>query len=284
MPRELNCRNFADDMELYDDEYWQWIVLHADDDVNRLRLSCHGDNIKMDAINQIDCRQRTHKKLHETLQRIEKFIFPNTLAAEQSTSDDAARYHASLIDDNVRALDMTYGLGIDAIHLAEKAESLRGYDLKEDNVTAAERNLHSANIDNIEVYYGDSVEYLDTCAPDSYDVIFIDPARRGNNGQRVFGLSDCTPDITSIATQMLCVAQKVIVKASPMLDISHTISQVDNIETIIALGDKSECKELIVVLNRHHQGDITIKSATLSKDGIVSEYDFIFDSQPSQST
>lgn len=78
-----------------DQNIWDWIGLNIKASPDRLRLSNHGDDEKMFAITQIDCRQRTANKLSETLASFPKFIFDSTIAAQQSTSDSLAGFHSS---------------------------------------------------------------------------------------------------------------------------------------------------------------------------------------------
>ncbi len=74
-----------------------------------------------------------------------------------------------------------------------------------------------------------------------FGVIFIDPARRASDGSRVFALADCEPNIIEMLPKLKRVCELLIVKMSPMLDISHTVSEL-NPFSVIALGTPTECK------------------------------------------
>lgn len=265
-------------MQRYDKEYWKWVEQHAKDDVAKLRLANYGNDVILDAIVQIDCRQRASRKLRQTLQQIPHFIFPNTLSAEQCTGDDIATYHSSLLQNGLKVLDMTSGLGIDAMHFAEYASKVTACDLKEENVAALRANSKNNGLQNLDTLHCDSVDYLNQLNPDSYDAIYIDPARRSNIGSRVFALDDCSPDITSIMDQMLKVASTIVIKASPMLDISNTLSLLPNITTIKAIGDKNDCKELIIIVERNCEGEgagaIAIESVTIEESGSVTSFSY----------
>lgn len=247
------------------DELWQWIEANMTSDPDRLRLSNHGDAIKMFAIDQIDARQRTAKKLSETLNACPRFIFDSTLAAQQSTSDLLADFHSSLITPESSVLDMTGGMGIDTIHFAKRAKSVTMLEIKPERELCARHNFEALGLTNINSIAGDSVEYLTQLSPNVYDYIFIDPARRGKEGQRLFALAHCNPDVTVLIGKMLSVAPNVIIKASPMLDIAHTLNELPHIKEIISLGTTTECKELLIVCQRDFVGATAIKSVTLSQ-------------------
>ena len=245
---------------------WNWIKINEHADTTRLRLSAHGDEKRLFEIAQIDCRQRVREKLSQTLADIPQFIFPSTLSAQQSTSDLLASYHAEFINPGWKVLDMTSGLGIDARHICNKAALVTVCDIDPQIAYCAKFNFQQAGIKNIEVINCDSIKYLSELPSDSFDCIFIDPARRGIHGERLFALSHCEPNVTIILDEMLRVAPNVIIKASPMLDIAHTLSEVNHTKQIIALGTRSECKELVIICQRNFTGKNSIKSVTLSSE------------------
>lgn len=277
---------------------WNWIKGNESADTTRLRLSAHGNEQKLFEIIQIDCRQRVKEKLADTLASMPKFIFPSTLSAQQSTSDLLASYHAQLIEPGWRVLDMTCGLGIDAHYICQKAAKVTICDIDPDIATCAKENFQQSGIKNVEVLNCDSVNYISELPTNSYDCIFIDPARRGSHGERLYALSQCFPDVTAILNEMLRVAPNIIIKASPMLDIQHTLSELHNTEMIIALGTRSECKELVIICRRDFSENTLIQSVTLNKEknyitilpidtNFLSDYgdpkvgDYIFEPYPS---
>lgn len=246
------------------DDIWHWIEQNMDSDPIRLRLAHHNDAEKTFAITQIECRQRTAKKLHDTLRRFPRFLFDSTIAAEQSTSDDIANIHALLTPPACRILDMTAGLGIDAIHLAGRASKIVICERDPIRVECAEANFHNAGFKNFIVKCCDSIEYINELPNETFDIIFIDPARRGQHGQRLFALKDCTPDVTASLDHMLRIAPIVIIKASPMLDITHTLRELHSVTRIIAVGTRSECKELIIECHRDYDGEPELSAITVT--------------------
>lgn len=259
------------------DTQWDEVQRLALEDVNRLRLANRGIAGFSDVIDQIECRQRTTRKLHETLLAAPRFRFPSVLSSEQATSDALASFHAQLCTPAQRVLDMTCGLGIDTFHIAQEASCVTALEINPTTAACAAHNASLLGLNNITVLEGDSVEFLNSSQPDSFDAIFIDPARRGSHGRRLFALADCSPDVTAILPQMLTVAPKVIIKASPMLDIKHTLSEITNVSRIIAIGDRHECKELVVICERDISAkEPTIISATITDCEPLDSFSFTF--------
>lgn len=240
-------------MVLLDDKWWEWIDIHSMDDVTRLWLSCGNNESMQEATLQVECRQKATKKLPNTL-LCRRFMFPSTLSAEQCTSDELARIHAKFVPSGSKVLDMTCGLGIDTFHIAQQAQAVVSCEINSDAAFCAKHNCDALGIDNVTIINTDSCDYIHTLPHDSFDCIFIDPARRGANGQRLFALSECAPDVTKILSQLLDIAPLLVIKASPMLDVQHTISELNAVQTcvsqVLAIGTPRECKELVVICQR----------------------------------
>lgn len=249
------------------DEQIKWIKAHYNDDVSKLRLRNHktGDSDIDFAILQIECRHRAQRKLSATL-RNPRFIFPTSLSAEQCTSDALAEFHTSLIVPGETVLDMTCGLGIDSFHIAGVAKSVTSVEINPDIARAATINARNQYIGNITVINDDCVNFINNDSG-RYDTVFIDPARRGSGGKRLYALSDCSPDITSILPVIRAKSNRLIIKASPMLDISKTLAEIPDVTDVYSIGTKHECKELVIVIGFNaNTPDITLHAVTLHDD------------------
>lgn len=228
----------------------KWIEEHRNDDTTKLRLSCRKKEdatIYDFAIMQIECRKKAAKKLHTTLQ-FQNFIFPTLLSAEQCTSDDLAEFHSSLINNGENVLDMTAGLGVDAFHLAQKATQVIAIDINKDVAQALSINANALGITNVTGINADSIEYLKS-STSHFNTIFIDPARRGDGGKRLFALADCQPNVVEHLELIKQHCDKLIVKVSPMLDATQVLRELPETTELYAIGTRQECKELVVVLD-----------------------------------
>lgn len=253
---------------------FHWIEKHLDDNTSALRLKYGRDHA--DDILQIEMRRKHNAKFAETLRGNPHFIFPNSLAAEQATSDPLANFHASLIEKDSVVADMTAGLGIDAMALAKKAKFVVAVEHNADVANAL--RINAENIKNLEVVEDDCRNQLQEWVKTGrkFDAIFIDPARRNANGGRVYALGDCEPDVVGLLPSLAKIARKLIVKASPMLDITHSVNALEPyVEQVIVLGTTTECKELdlICILGRTNSIEPKIRAVTIGQESI-DEFDF----------
>ena len=239
----------------FESDFWNWVHLHEKDAPSKLMLDSTGKAIGVDvrrAVVQIQARQKFGKKLGETFRRFPDFYVPTLLNGEQSTSDLLADYHATLIDQGATVVDLTAGLGIDAMHLAVRALNVVAVDQNEELTEALTYNAAGLGVDNLKAVNSSCEDFLNECVAEGrhFDVAFIDPARRGDEGRRLFALEDCSPDVVSLLPVIAKVADKLIIKASPMLDITSIINSLTPPPTrVIACGTATECKELIAVVD-----------------------------------
>lgn len=222
-----------------------WLDDNKHADINSLWLKHKGNDDMEFLITQLQCRQKARGKLDGSIVD-ERFVYPNALAVEQCSGDSMATLHATMVSPDDRVLDMTMGLGIDALSIARRCREIVMLDLKHDNVDAANLNIERLSVDNARAICGNSIEYLKDAADGAFDVIFIDPARRGADGKRLYALCDCEPDVTALLPLASSKSKRMIIKASPMLDIDKTVSELAPYHADITItGTPTECKELI---------------------------------------
>lgn len=256
-------------MEQLSQESFEWISAHAADDPSRLRLK-YGKTHSFEIL-QIECRHKYAAKLASTLAEIPEFVFPTALSAEQSTSDRLAAYHASLVPAGASVADLTAGLGVDASAMARRA-SVVAVERQEDLVDAMRHNY--ASIKSLKPVHADCRDFVAQAVADNkhFDVIFIDPARRGSDGQRLFALADCEPSVLDMMPSLKKICSRLVIKASPMLDIAHTMAEVPEATEIISLGTPTECKELDIICDFAH----TVDSPKISAVTIGADFESVF--------
>ena len=230
------------------DNFFTFIEEHEVDDVEKLRLkrfSNHDFDTSF-AITQIECRKKIRKKLPEIYGK-KRFLFPSVLSTEQCTSEVVAKYHATIIGEVDSFLDMTGGLCIDDYYIADNVKELLSIEKNEHTADISRYNMSEMR-KNISVISGDSAEYLRGNVR-RYDAIYIDPARRGVNQSRMFGLSDCEPNIIPLLSLIKSHTDVLYVKASPMLDITQMLREVSDVTDIWVISLRNECKELFFKLD-----------------------------------
>ena len=255
-----------------------FIMINADADLPALRLkeSRRSHDFDLDfALTQISARRKCGRKLTKFIQHAD-FLFPSDIAFQQATHEEVADFHASLIGPGKRILDMTAGLGIDAMTFAIEGDKVTALEIDSWKCDLLRHNSKVLNLD-IEVICCDSVSYLrDETGKDDFDWIYADPARRGSDDKRLHGLADCFPDLTPHISTMLECASGVMIKASPLLDIQQIIRDIPAINRIIAVSWHGECKELLLIIRRisDNKREVTdkcvLQAVNITSNGIES--------------
>ena len=255
--------------EILTDSFFNFIESNRNADTNSLRLKLHGHSLpfSMDfALLQIDCRAKTRQKLAHFIKE-PKFIFPTSVAAEQSSHQAVGCYHARLISPSSKVLDMTAGLGIDALSIAAAGSKVTACEIDSLKCEALRHNAEILGLNNISVCEGDSIQLLKGSS-ESYDVIFIDPARRGTENRRVYNLHDCTPDIISLKDEIMQYCSCLLIKASPLLDITQTLRDFPDVSAIHSVCVEGECKEILIEL-KSQASEVSYHAVDLDREGNI---------------
>lgn len=228
---------------------FEFVKKNASADPRALLLALHGKETGFPAalaVTQIECRRKCSRKL-AAFTAHERFLFPTAQAAEQATHQCVASYHAGLVGTGRRVADITAGLGIDAFTVAEAGNEVRAFELAPERASALRHNAEVLGAANVSVTEGDSLAALRDDAT-RYDVIFVDPARRDAADRRTFLFRDCLPDIVSNLALLRSRADRIMVKASPILDTERMVAELPGISEIHLVCVKGECKEVLGII------------------------------------
>ena len=184
-------------------------------------------------------------------------------------------------ENEIEFVDLTGGFGVDFSYIAARLGVKSMYVERQAHLCeAARENFERLGLKNAIVKNGDGIEVLHSFLPKkddaastddslgiTYDqplsllktklglkLIFIDPARRDDAGNKVVSLKDCTPDVTVLQEEMLSKADYVIIKLSPMLDWHRAISELSHVREVHIISVNNECKELLLVLSARNMG------------------------------
>ena len=185
-------------------------------------------------------------------------------------------------ENEIEFVDLTGGFGVDFSYIAARLGVKSMYVERQAHLCeAAKENFERLGLKNAIVKNGDGIEVLHSFLPKkddaastddslgiTYDqplsllktklglkLIFIDPARRDDAGNKVVSLKDCTPDVTVLQEEMLSKADYVIIKLSPMLDWHRAISELSHVREVHIISVNNECKELLLVLSARNMGE-----------------------------
>lgn len=268
-------------MELFDNEFKQWVEEHVNDNVAALRLRYASASTEIkEAISQIEYRQKAADKFLKCRRmgggaeaaecNFAPQWFPTALSVEQASSATVACFHAAVVAPLRSLLDMTMGLGVDAAAVA-LLDGAKVTAIERDSRLCLFAKENYRGIANMDIVNVDSVEWL-RGTESMFDWIFIDPARRDNIGRRVYNIHDCTPDVAEILPLMLEHASDVLVKLSPMLDISATIADLRHVRKIYIVEERGDVRELLVHISR----DVESDSATTEIEAVSVDWNFTF--------
>ena len=281
-----------------------FIRQHQDDDVRQLAfLGSKYPEVNMPfALDQIRGRKMARVKLPRWAS-LEGIIYPPHISMEQCSSEQTALYKAELAarllglpvpssenEKESEFVDLTGGFGVDFSYIASRLGVKSMYVERQTHLCeAAKENFGRLGLKNAIVKNGDGIEVLhsfaskkEAAASDSLGItedqsqsllktnlglklIFIDPARRDDAGNKVVSLKDCTPDVTLLQEEMLSKADYVIIKLSPMLDWHRAVSELNCVQEVHIISVNNECKELLLVLSARNMGGME----ALSADGEV---------------
>jgi 16S rRNA G966 N2-methylase RsmD len=178
-------------------------------------------------------------------------LFPVHLSIEQCSSEASARYKASLLQGQTFA-DLTGGLGVDTCFISQHFQQADYVERQTELCDLARHNFEILKAD-VKVWNETAEEYLSHCEPK--DCIFIDPARRDEHGRKTVSISDCTPDVAALQDLLLQKAKTVMIKLSPMLDISKALEELHHVKEVHVVAVANECKELDVIMERGFEGE-----------------------------
>ncbi|MUP45663.1 class I SAM-dependent methyltransferase [Gramella sp. BOM4] len=246
-------------------EVVEFIREHEKSDLPKLVLkgSPFKDVSIQELASQVKGLQVARKKFPE-FYNSDSIIYPHSLNLEQSSSEKTAAYKASLVEGKT-GIDLTGGLGIDSYHLSEKFEDFTYCEMNPELAEIVQHNFESLN-SGISVEIKDSIEYLQNNTYKKYDWIYADPARRGKGGGKVFRLQDCEPNIPQHLALIFSKTERLLLKTSPILDISAGIQELRFVKEIHILAVRNEVKELLWILEKDYIGEIKIHTVNFEKE------------------
>lgn len=220
-------------------------------------------------VQQIKGKQVAQKKFPFLLK--EGIIYPPQLNLEQSSSEKTAIYKSRLLHGE-KFIDLTAGFGIDAYYLSENFNEIT---LVEQNPDLLEIVRNNWNIlGKKATFINQKLEDFLQENKDSFDVIYLDPARRDSNKNKVFLLEDLSPDILAIQEKLLSSADKVVIKLSPLIDLKYLVSVLPSIFRIDIIAVKNDVKEIVIFLSNQKDNRIFCNCVNLESDDPVFEFTF----------
>ena len=249
----------------------QFIREHLKADVRTLALSARPDGVDMQyALTQISGWQAARLKV-PLWAATEGIVYPRHLSLEQCTSQYIAQYKASFIENRLgsgfKMADITGGMGVDCFFISRSASKVYYNEMSAELCDCARANFKALGRPEIEVNHSTAEDYIASLTADSLDLIYLDPARRGDAGRKLVSISDCQPDTVALQDDLLRIAPNVMVKLSPMLDISRALTELKHVSSAFIVGLEGECKEITLLMQRDFDAEPTITAVDIKSDG-----------------
>ncbi|MFA5850073.1 MAG: SAM-dependent methyltransferase [Bacteroidales bacterium] len=266
---------------IHNKAFTEFVSLHKQDDIQRLLFSADkypGIDVRL-AVRFISARKKIVKKVPSWSQS-EGLIFSDILATEQCSSELTADYKKRFVKNGI-VLDLTGGLGVDSFFMSKNATHLYYFDKNKELSESADQNFKYLGVDNITVTNCEiTVDNIDKLDIPRSDLIYLDPARRDNNKNPVYALTECQPNLFELKDSLLSLSGIILVKVSPMVDILATIRLIPEISEIHILSVNNECKELLFLLDRNYPdllsgiNNINIYTVNFCNNGHIENFDF----------
>ncbi|MBR3406141.1 MAG: hypothetical protein IKG92_04505 [Bacteroidales bacterium] len=272
-------------------EFKDFILAHDGEDLGRLALARGRYAAEVEdfdlALTTLEARRKLRSKVPEWY-AVPSLRYPLRVSGEQCSSAETARYKAAVavgtsrneelaqnsLRENPRVValrekgqkfvtrdsfcvaDLTGGLGVDAWAFAQVASEVLYNEMRPELADAARQNFAALGLTNVqvcckEVVPGNVASVLGDFRP---DVLFLDPARRSVDGRKVFRLEDCQPDVLQLLPELLAACPRLLLKLSPMADITLVCKQLACVKDVHVVAAEGECKELLLLLERNCDG------------------------------
>jgi hypothetical protein len=262
-------------------EFSEFIRAHDADDLAALalarkRFAADVDDFDL-ALTTLEVRRKLRVKVPEWY-AVPGLRFPLRLSGEQCSSAETARYKARVAAEACgggAVADLTGGLGVDSWAFAQVFDRVLYNEMKPELAAAAAANFAALGMDSIVVRncaVGE-VSLSGILGDFSPDILFLDPARRASDGRKVFRLEDCQPDVLQLLPELLAASPRVLLKLSPMADITLVCRQLGCVKAVHVVAAEGECKELLLLLERGYDGPYSLfvyeNGSVLAVDGTL---------------
>lgn len=248
----------------------EFLQKHEHDDVSTLILKYGNvDGVQMSVIaNQIDGRRKAREKI-PLYYNTRGVIYPPGINMEQCSSEATARFKATivhkLISDRQSFIDLSGGFGVDTLFI--------GYEFKEGAMVEPDEILLDISAHNHSLVGIRHINYENIKAEEffnkgakNYSLFYIDPSRRSRSHRKVYSLKDCIPDVTVLLDKIFQQSKYLLLKASPLLDITQGLTEIPFTSNVYIVSVNNECKELLFFAQKGFSGVVTITASNIARE------------------
>ena len=201
----------------------------------------------------------------------ENIYYPNKLNIEQTSSEITSNYKSDLVSGDT-LIDITGGFGVDAYFFSQKVKSVIHCEINKELSAIVAHNFNHLKAKNIKTHLSDGIEFLEK-HNEKFDWIYVDPSRRNDAKGKVFLLEDCLPNIPKNLNLLFKKTDNILLKVSPILDITSAINELQSVKEIHVVAIENEVKELLFLLKKNYTKNIQVKTINIAKNS-TQKFDF----------
>jgi predicted O-methyltransferase YrrM len=240
---------------------------HADPHRLLLQKSPFPEFAMHELVQQIVGRQKAKVKLPSWYAQKET-RYPVKLSMEQCSSEETGKFKAGLFSGE-RLVDLTGGFGVDTTLMSASFSRADHIEKNEELSAIVAHNFQVFGLPKIRAHCSTAEVFIQQMEGRA-DLVFIDPSRRDSATNRTVFFADCVPNILEMKGLLFDKTDKILVKASPMLDISQAHRELENVSHTWVVAVQDECKELLFLLEKNqNQPSPAITCVDLRKDAPV---------------
>ena len=230
---------------LFEPSVQKFIQQNINADIRELALKAQG---KFDLplgflLDQINGRQKAKKKL-PTWYENDQIVYPVDLSMQQCSSEFSAALKTKDIPKGQTCIDLGGGFGVDTYYLAKRFTEVIYVEQNKELCEIVSHNCTVLEIENVTVINLPAESYIESIKT-KVDLMFLDPARRDQNQNRIVEFEDCSPNIVEIKDELKKKANYLLIKASPVIDVRLAKEQFPEFQGAQVIGVNNECKEVL---------------------------------------
>lgn len=264
-----------------DNNFFDFVDNNMDKEPDKLLFSYSGKcsfDLKL-AVSTIEGRKKMIKKVPEWGENRE-IVYPALISVEQCSSLQTAIFKQRFFKDASLVFDLTGGLGIDSYYISKVCKEVVMFEKDSLLCAAAVHNFKVAGASNIKVQHYDVTpttlnsqlnKHIRSKESVSGIKVYIDPSRRKKGGKRIYSITDYEPDLLKIKADIQKNSSQLLVKISPMEDVSQTLKLVEGCRELYIISVNNECKELLLLIDpdctNYKWENVPLEAWNLKRDG-----------------
>ncbi|PKP25549.1 MAG: SAM-dependent methyltransferase [Bacteroidetes bacterium HGW-Bacteroidetes-2] len=216
-------------------------------------------------VEQMETKKKAEHKLPTWFQT-KNIYYPSKISMEQTSSEITAAYKSKLVSGKTIA-DLTGGFGVDSYYFSKKINQVYHFEIDKKLSEIASHNFKALHT-NIICENKNGIEAIKN---KYFDVIYLDPSRRNASKGKVFYLKDCEPNLVEKLNYLLERTDKLVIKTSPMLDLSVGFKELKKVNEIHIVSVNNEVKELLWIIEKNKETECVIKTINI-KNTILEKF------------